>query len=96
MMRLSNGNPVNDPLGRGRPLSSSPWQLRARKALDTWELSSEISVAAALRDSFEDGVTFAADFLRREGQPELVRKLREAAEEEAKRMEARPLDDQRA
>lgn len=75
MMRLSNRERADDPLGRFR----GGWRLKARKAKDTW-LPGTQPIESALEGTFLDGVKFAADFLDAEGQAELAIKLRARVE----------------
>lgn len=57
----------------------SQWLKLARKALDSWAPHNADSVAVALEEAYRGGIVFAAKFLDTEGEPELAKKLREAA-----------------
>jgi hypothetical protein len=57
------------------------WEVRARKALDTWGPTSETSVATAIETAYVDGLKRAATFLEEKGQRELAAMVRALAEE---------------
>jgi hypothetical protein len=71
MMRLSNSERADDPLGRFR----AGWRLKARNARDTWLLGTG-SLEAALESTFREGVAFAAEILEKEGHREMATKIR--------------------
>jgi hypothetical protein len=71
MMRLSNGEHTEDPLGRFR----ADWRLKARNARDTW-LPGTSAIESALESTFQDAIRFAAAFIEKEGHIELAIKLR--------------------
>jgi hypothetical protein len=66
-LRSTNGSRSIDLLGR--------WRRRARKALDSGARP-EVSVSAALEESYRDGLIRAAKLLDQEGFPELAQKVR--------------------
>jgi hypothetical protein len=71
MMRLSNDERADDPLGQFR----HGWHLKARQAKDTWTPGTE-PIEAAMEGTFHDGIKFAAELLEEEGHRELAAKLR--------------------
>jgi hypothetical protein len=78
MMRLSNGERADDPLGRFR----ADWRLKARSAKDTW-LPGTLPIESALESTFRDAIKFAAAFIEGEGHIELAIKLRARVERKA-------------
>ncbi len=71
MMRPSNGESAEDPLGPFR----ADWRLKARHEKDTWTLGTE-PIETAMEGSFHDGIKFAAEFLEGEVHRDLAGKLR--------------------
>jgi hypothetical protein len=71
MMRLSNRERADDPLGRFR----AGWRVKARQAKDTW-LPGTLPIESAPEGTFREGVAFAAELLEKEGHRELAGKLR--------------------
>jgi hypothetical protein len=55
------------------------WNAMARKALDTWAPSLEVSVAQAIERSYQEGIIFSAKAADAKGQIELARELRAVA-----------------
>jgi hypothetical protein len=78
MMRLTNGEHADDPLGRFR----EGWRLKARRAKDTWD-SGTLPIESALENTFHDAIRFAAAFIEREGHIELAIKLRARVQRKA-------------
>jgi hypothetical protein len=63
------------------PPPRTRWELAARKALDTWGPSSEVSVALAIEEGYRDGLKRAATFIEEKGQRELAAMARKLADE---------------
>jgi hypothetical protein len=78
MRRHDEMHPVEAPRV---PPPRTRWELAARKALDTWGPSNEVSVALAIEDGYKDGLKRAAAFIDEKGQRELAAMLRRLAEE---------------
>jgi gluconate kinase len=79
-MRLTDGIQPGNPFGRTLS-EKAHWHQRARKALDNWAPNTETSVAAALEESYRDGLRRAARFIDEKGQRELAAMVRKLAEE---------------
>jgi len=78
MRRSDEMHPVEAPRV---PPPRTRWELAARKALDTWSGGPETNVAAAIEESYKDGLKRAAAFLDEKGQRELAAMVRKLAEE---------------
>jgi hypothetical protein len=77
-MQSANGERADDPLKRFR----EGWRLKARSARDTW-FPGTGAVEAVLESAFHEGVAFAAEFLAKDGHPELAGKLRARVQRKA-------------
>ena len=65
-------------------LRPNRWLQAARKALDTWAPSSEVAVAAAIRDAHAGGLRAAAKLLQDRGELALAMEVRKLIEETEK------------
>jgi hypothetical protein len=77
-MQLSDRERADDPLGRFR----EGWRLKARHAKDSWTPGTE-PIETAMEGGFQDGIKFATEFLKAEGQAGLAIKLRARVQRKA-------------